>query len=389
LKLGKLKDLVVFQRGFDITKAEQIDGSYPVISSSGIHSYHADFKAEGPGVVIGRKGSLGTTFFVEDNYWPHDTTLWSKSFNGNNPKFVYYFMRNLDVNAFNVGAANPTLNRNHIHDLPVRIPDPDIQNRIADMLSGYDDLIENNRRRMELLESAARHLYREWFVNFRFPGHERVKLVQSPLGKIPEGWAVKRLGDLCQVIPGYAFKSSDWQTSGVPVIKIKNLQSDNTVETDDTDFVCGEVFSRTAQKFVLRQGDFLIAMTGATAGKVGRLRTKVPMLLNQRVARLAPTAPFGAFVWCAISSDEAKERFFLLADGAAQPNMSGIQIEDVKLIVPTESLVERFSSIAEGILALTDTLYLKNANLRLTRDLLLPKLISGALDVSRLDIETG
>jgi type I restriction enzyme S subunit len=201
------------------------------------------------------------------------------------------------------------------------------------------------------------------------------------LGKIPKGWSFGKLGDVCQVVPGYAFKSSDWQTTGVPVIKIKNIQSDNTVETGEIDYISEGISQRTNSKFVLASSDILLAMTGATAGKVGRLRTKQPMLLNQRVAKLVPNASYKEFVWCSVSTEEAKHRFFLLADGAAQPNMSGGQIEGVKLLIPTGELAEQFSNVVNPILTQTDNLYIEIQNLRKTRDLLLPRLLSGQINV--------
>jgi type I restriction enzyme S subunit len=180
---AKLEDLVFFQRGFDITQAQQRQGPYPVISSSGVTSYHDEFKVNGPGVIIGRKGTLGSIHFAAGDYWPHDTTLWSKDLKGNNPRFVYYFLHVLDFKRFDVGNSNPTLNRNHIHDLPIRIPALPIQDAIVNALSAYDDLIENNRRRMALLEEGARLLYQEWFVHLHFPGHEHAHILNG----IPEG----------------------------------------------------------------------------------------------------------------------------------------------------------------------------------------------------------
>src|ERR1700758_390649 len=131
---GTLQDLVFFQRGFDITKAAQTPGPYPVISSSGITSYHGEYKAEGPGVIIGRKGTLGSVHFIDGDYWPHDTTLWSKDLRGNNPRFVYYYLQTIDLKRFDVGNSNPTLNRNHIHEIPIVIPVREVQDRIAAVL---------------------------------------------------------------------------------------------------------------------------------------------------------------------------------------------------------------------------------------------------------------
>src|SRR5687768_9542714 len=100
-----LGDVVTFQRGFDITKSAQREGPFPVITSSGPTSTHDEFKVAGPGVVIGRKGTLGTAFYVHGDYWPHDTTLWAKDFHGNDPHFVYYFLRTLGLERYDVGAS--------------------------------------------------------------------------------------------------------------------------------------------------------------------------------------------------------------------------------------------------------------------------------------------
>ena len=190
---ARLKDLVFFQRGFDITKTEQNDGDIPIISSSGITSYHSKSMVKGPGVIIGRKGTLGTVFYSAKDYWPHDTTLWSKKLNNNYPRFVYFFVKTLKLDNYNVGNANPTLNRNHIHRLKIRIPQKVEQEKIADILSAYDDLIDANRRRIQLLEESSRLLFREWFVYFRFPGHEKVKLADHEGIDIPEGWNREKL----------------------------------------------------------------------------------------------------------------------------------------------------------------------------------------------------
>jgi len=130
-----LGEALTFQRGFDITKDEQREGPYPVISSSGPKSTHAEYKVRGPGVVIGRKGSLGTVFYSESDYWPHDTTLWVKDFHGNHPRFAYYFLQTMGFERLDAGASNPSLNRNHIHTIPVHWPPLPLQRRIAGILS--------------------------------------------------------------------------------------------------------------------------------------------------------------------------------------------------------------------------------------------------------------
>ena len=286
------------------------------------------------------------------------------------------------------GTRMPRAKWSILNQMDWGIPPQQKRAKIATILSAYDDLIENNTRRIKILEDMAATIYREWFVEFRFPSHENVPMVESELGLIPQGWKIGRLADLCSVIPGYAFKSKDWQNTGIAVVKIKNIKSDNTIDTQDVDCVSPAILLPKLDKYRLENGDFLIAMTGATAGKVGRLRTKTTMMLNQRVAKLNPIDGYRDYIWCKISLKETQKAFFRLADGAAQPNMSGSQIENCKIISPPLSVCNHFSSVVGEMLIQTDNLILRNANLRQTRDLLLPKLVAGEIDVSELDIKT-
>lgn len=151
-------DILELQRGYDITRSGQRDGAIPVVSSGGISSYHQEGMSTGPGVVIGRKGTLGKVFYLEGSYWPHDTTLWVRDFKGNLPKFVYYFFKTLDFGFLDVGSANPTLNRNHVHPLPIRWPDLGTQQAIVEVLCVLDDKIAANDRAACLVDEllAAR-----------------------------------------------------------------------------------------------------------------------------------------------------------------------------------------------------------------------------------------
>lgn len=298
-------------------------------------------------------------------------------------RFLYFAMRpKLDhLKSISTGAATKFLTLALLKSLEVEYPPLETQHTIASILSAYDDLIENNTRRIKILEEMARLVYREWFVNFRFPGHEQVRMVDSPLGLIPEGWEVKALGEVCKVLPGYAFKSKDWQLSGIPVIKIKNISSDSTVNLQEIDCVPLEILTSKVEKYLLKNGDFLIAMTGATAGKVGKLRYKSQVLLNQRVAKIEPIKGVSEYIWNIITSEEYQKLLFNLADGAAQPNMSGSQIEGMEVVLPSQKIIDKFEHLVSPMSSEIDTLLLKNQNLRQTRDLLLPKLISGEIAV--------
>jgi type I restriction enzyme S subunit len=124
-------DVITLQRGFDITKRDQRDGPIPVISSGGAKSFHDEVKVTAPGVVVGRKGSIGSVHFIEKDFWPHDTTLFVKDFKKNSPKLVFYMLRGLKLAEFDTGAANPSLNRNLVHPLRIMWPRSDEQEEVA------------------------------------------------------------------------------------------------------------------------------------------------------------------------------------------------------------------------------------------------------------------
>lgn len=138
---------LTLQRGFDITKDQQIKGKVPVVSSGGIKSFHNQAMVKAPGVVIGRKGTLGKAFYLEDDFWPHDTTLWVKDFKRNDPRFIYYFFIGLDVKHLDSGAANPALNRNQVHPIQVNWVPITQQKKIVAIL----DALSNETQRLEAL----------------------------------------------------------------------------------------------------------------------------------------------------------------------------------------------------------------------------------------------
>ncbi len=214
------REFVTLQRGFDLPTSTRIGGEYPVVASTSINGFHNAYnayKVEPPGVVTGRSGALGEVQYLQTRFWPLNTTLWVKDFKGNLPQYVYYYLKTLDLARFNSGAGVPTLNRNDLDTLEVSVHNCMEQRKITAILSAYDDLIENNARRIAILEEMARALYREWFVRFRFPGHEDIGMVESPLGPIPKGWEVKRIGDVLELAYGKALKAEHRKQGLVPV----------------------------------------------------------------------------------------------------------------------------------------------------------------------------
>ncbi len=229
-----LGEVIELKRGYDLPQHKRVPGSVPLVSSSGVSDYHVEAKVKGPGVVTGRYGTLGQVFFVPDDFWPLNTTLYVRQFKGNDPRFISYFLRGLDFLAYSDKAAVPGLNRNHLHQATVRYPtDVSEQRAIAHILGTLDDKIELNRRMNETLEEMARALFKSWFVDFdpvraKMEGRDTGlppdvadlfpdRLVESELGEIPERWEVKALGELIELAYGKALKADDRKNGSIPV----------------------------------------------------------------------------------------------------------------------------------------------------------------------------
>jgi type I restriction enzyme S subunit len=377
-----LGEVLTLQRGFDITKSIQADGDVPIVSSSGVSSYHDKWKVKGPGVIIGRKGTLGTVHFIRSHFWPHDTTLWVKDFKGNDPRFVSYLLKTLKLENLDVGASNPTLNRNHIHKLRIIFPKKvDTQKRIGAILSAYDDLVESNQKRIALLERLAEDIYREWFVRFRFPGHQKAKFVKG----IPFGWEVKRLGELVRTQYGYT-ASAETEGDGPKFLRITDI-APPAIDWESVPHC--KIAERDEEKYLLREGDIVVARTGATVGYAKRINKHHPKtVFASYLVRLIPRRNRDAiYVGLSVERDAFKDFISMYVTGTAQPQANATTMALFPVLHPSEPVLNEFNRIAEPILDQKETLLNHTATLSLARNQLLPRLMSGKLSVENLDIQ--
>jgi type I restriction enzyme S subunit len=174
----KLGDVLELKRGYDLPSQHRQPGSVPIVSSSGSSGFHAEAMVKAPGVVTGRYGTLGEVFFVTRDFWPLNTTLYVRDFKGSDPKFISYFLKTLDIYSCSDKAAVPGVNRNHLHELPVRVPPLAEQRAIARILGALDDKIELNRKMNETLEAIARALFKSWFVQEPEPDWKTAPLAE-------------------------------------------------------------------------------------------------------------------------------------------------------------------------------------------------------------------
>ena len=293
-------------------------------------------------------------------------------------RFLYYTLRPMlsQFRSVSTGAATKFLTLTILNETEIEVPPLSAQRRIAGILTAYDELIENNQRRIKILEEMARSLYREWFVHFRFPGHDKVKMVSSRTGFIPEGWEVKKLGDLTAVLnrgisPTYDDEDGDSTVINQKCIRGQRLsleparRQSKPIPTDKR----------------IRFGDVLINSTGVgTLGRVAQVYEDLDQCtVDTHVTIVRPKADTDVdFFGCTLLlKQEDFERLGIGATG--QTELSRTAIGEVKIPTPPDSLQKRFGELARPMRTAANTLSKQIENLRHTRDLLLPRLLSGLL----------
>jgi type I restriction enzyme, S subunit len=306
-------------------------------------------------------------------------------------------------------TAQPTFNLKDVEKLPIPIPPINERNAIAHILGTLDDKIELNRKTNETLEAIAKALFKSWFVDFD-PVRAKVEgrptglpaeisdlfpdsFEDSELGQIPIGWRVMELGMVSTFLNGYAFKSSDWQDHGVPVVKIGSVKP-GFVDVDNVSFVSDEI-SASKDRYRLSPGDILIGMTGYV-GEVGLVPiSESPPLLNQRVGRVAPMSDAivsRSFLYNWMRTSTFKDSVEVLSHGSAQANVSSDSIQSIPHAIPSSDIERAFASICEPILDRLLKGHREQKLLANIRDALLPKLISGEIlipDAEKMLEEVG
>jgi type I restriction enzyme S subunit len=335
---------------------------------------HNVAKVKGPGVLIGRSGSIGGGQYIKQDFWPLNTTLWVKDFKGNNQRFVFYLLRGIDFTRFNAGAGVPTLNRNHLANILIREWPLEVQNKITSILSAYDDLIENNNRRIALLEESARLLYREWFVRLRFPGHENTRITDG----VPEGWERMFVPDIIDINP----KEKIEKGKDIRSIPMACLSTNSTVI--DTDRV--EIKPKASgAKF--RNGDVILPRitpcleNGKTAlvkflsdNEVACGSTEYIILRGQMVSP--------EFTYCLARTYDFRENAIKSMVGSSGRQRVQVScFQDFLVPLAPRILLDQFDNIAKPNFMMIQTLQTQNHKLKTARDLLLPKLMNGEIPV--------
>ena len=363
----RFDNFVSLNRGFDLPDDKIIEGKYPVIASTSIKAYHNQFKVKAPIVVTGRSGSLGKVQYVDEDGWPLNTALYAKDFHGNNPKYVYYFLQTMHLEQYNAGAGVPTLNQNHLHSLKILIHELPTQQKIASILSAYDNLIQNYKKQIEALQTVASELYKEWFVRFRFPGWQTTNFENG----IPEGWKVEKLFDVAKIIYGYPFNSDEFCDDSTlnPVVRIRDIL-DNHTDTYTSES-CDE-------KYWINPNEMLIGMDGIFHMT---LWTGERALQNQRTVRVISKVRNLSNYYLYFSLYPQIKALEQMIVGTTVAHLGDKHLKKITILVPEDKILkmsyERFEPMMNRIYSLQQQI----TNLTQQRDLLLPRLMSGKLEV--------
>jgi len=365
----ELGEVLELNYGKGLPKRKRKEGKYPVYGSSGVIDFHKEPLVDGPGIIVGRKGSVGEVYFSEKDFYPIDTVYYIENKKDvYNTLFIYYMLKSSKSLKESNDAAVPGLNRNYAHTRLFHIPPLSTQRKISTILFDYDELIENNTQRIELLEEIAQLIYREWFVSFMFPGHEDVEMVYNEeLDKeIPERWDVEKVNDIIKkrIRTNGKVKKSDYLEKGkVPCVDqsedyIGGYTNNENVKFDK--YLPMVVFGDHTRR--VKYVDFPFAC--------GADGTKLIYSLNNEFS--------SEFLYFTLKNVDLKDHSY---------SRHFKFLKDKLVIIPEDEILNRFDEIVKPIMKEINILRDLNQNLRETRDMLLPRLVTGHIDVSDLDIE--
>lgn len=368
-------EFVSLKRGFDLPESKTVDGKYPVVASTNIKAYHNAYKVNPPVVVTGRSGSLGKLQYIDSKCWPLNTSLYSKDFRGNNPKYIYYFLQTMHLEQYNAGAGVPTLNQNHLQRLKIVVHDIDDQKKVSDILSTYDNLIENNDKRIKLLEQMAENLYKEWFVRFRFPGYEQIKFIDG----IPSDWQILRMSNFCYVTDGTHDTPKPVNEGGVPLVTGKCIKN-GFIDFNETYNISYQDHESISKRSGLQTGDILFSNIG-TVGTTCLVNYDREFSVKNVIIFKPDNIEISNYLYSWLNSDSIQAIFATQTNGASQQFVGLNFMRRFKILVPNENVLALYSDRIKPIRAEIVKLHDINENLIKQRDLLLPRLMSGKLEV--------
>ena len=365
-----LSAVVHLQRGHDLPTPDRRAGNVPIVGSSGITGWHDKAKAKGPGVAIGRSGaSIGVATFVEEDFWPLNTCLFVRDFHGNDPRWIFWLLNQIDFSGFNSGSAQPSLNRNYLASIPVRLPPLPEQRRIAGVLGALDDLIDTNEKLASELDALVNALGRQ-FVELTMVNSEMVPLSEA-----------------ARIEKGYSYKSDELKTGGDWLVNLKNVGRSGQFRAEGLKPLSGH---RAKPTHIVEHGDILVALTDLTQARevIARpIRVRRRGAAGQLVASLdlAIVRPVEGFtkeyLQAVLSSEDFRSHALGYCNGTTVLHLGAAALPNYSIPVPDQRKLLDFSYKVGSLHAASDDAIQAVHELRRTRDELLPLLMSGKIRV--------
>jgi len=351
------------------------DGDIPVYGSGGIMRYANKALYDQPTILIPRKGTLSNLFFIEHPFWSVDTMFYTKIREGNNPKFIYYYLKTLNLAALNVGSAVPSLTTEVLNKVEIQLPSIDFQNQIVTILSSLDYKIELNNQMNQTLEAMAQAIFKEWFVDFKFPGFDG-ELVDG----LPKGWRLGNLTDLVETV-SKTFKFSEHQ---------------NVIFLNTSDILDGEFLNSTlvpskglpgqAKKTILK-GDILFSEIRPANKRYAYVNfDSEDYVVSTKLMVLRSKGIFDNIITYYIlkSSDVLKELQSLAESRSGTfPQITYTELSKISVNIPTEEVIDKFTVILQNVNEKMSRNVIEIRTLTDLRDSLLPKLMNGKIKTNQ------
>lgn len=357
-KNGELGDFVTLKRGFDLPQQKREDGQVPIFSSSGITGTHSTAMVKAPGVITGRYGTIGEVFYAAKDFWPLNTTLFVEDFHGNDAKFIYYFLKTLEWSKFTSASAVPGINRNTVHKEIVSLPDIETQRRIASTLSMFDEKIKINTEINDNLQQQAMSLYAEMFLN-------------SSDSNVTSG----TLSDIAVITMGQSPSGSSYNEDGVGEVFYQGRAEFGFR------FPKRRLFT-TEPKRMAEAGDVLLSVRAP----VGDLNIAYERCcIGRGLGAIHSKTGHSSFVLYTMFALRSQLDIFN-GEGTVFGSINRDALNAIPIDIPPVTEIDQFEVVAHPIDELIRANYEENCRLEAIRDSLLPKLMSGEIDISAVQL---
>ena len=389
---GTLRDLVSLRRGHDLPEQQREPGEVPVMGAAGKNGFHSTAIASGPGIVVGRSGaSYGKVHYCPEDYWPHNTALYVTDFHGNDPRFVYYFLRAIDFSRYNSGSAQPSLNRNHIYPMPIAYPGLAEQRAIAEVLASIDDKTAGNRRTIRTLNSVAKAIFKGWFVNFEpvkakadgadaFPGMPQEVfetlprgLGQTDVGLTPEGWPLGTLGTILSEL-------SERNRDEAIDLVLSAVSTGELVASDD--HFSKRVYSKSLANYkIVPPGCIAFNPSRINIGSIGINHRRDAGVVSPVYVVCQVPPIYEWFLQFFLRLPHCLQQFQVLSSGSVRQSLRAIDFLSIPLVIPPDNVLCSFNDTFSVLKEMIDLREKEIGVLESLESALLPKLITGEIRV--------